>query len=322
MADGSARPSAGRARHAPTERIGHTASHRVVDAAPLAASVRSAFEPSHLTKFQRAIEPRTDATFADYRDLHRWSVEHPPEFWAALWDYAASWVERGERLAVDLDRMPGARFFPDGRLNFAANLLRRDDDVPAIIATTEARARCELTFGELGREVRRAAAALRRDGVRPGDRVAGVVANTAEAVIAALGAASIGAIWSACSPDFGPDGIVDRFGQIAPKVLVAVDGYFYGGKHFDCLRTLAEVRPRLPGLARTVIIPYATGAPTSSMPAGAVAWSDWLQSGDDRPVEIRDRSVQSSRSTSSTPRARPECPRPSFTAPAARCCST
>jgi acetoacetyl-CoA synthetase len=241
---------------------------------------------SHLTKFQHAIERAHQRTFADYRDLHRWTVEHPPEFWAALWDYAGVVGQRGERLAVDLDRMPGARFFPDGRLNFAANLLRRDDDAPAIIATTEHGRDAELTFSELGREVRRTAAALRHDGVRPGDRVAGVVSNTAEAVIAALGAASIGAIWSGCSPDFGPDGIVDRFGQISPKVLVAGDGYFYGGKYFDCLKTLAEVRPRLPGLTRTVIVPYATGAPTSSMPAGAVTWSDWLQSGNDRPVEI------------------------------------
>ena len=140
--------------------------------------------------------------------------------------------------------MPGARFFPDGRLNFAENLLRRDDAATAIIAMTETGPERRMTFRELRvAKPPRPRRALRRAGVQPGDRVAGIVPNAAEAVIAALGTAWIGAIWSSCSPDFGADGIVDRFGQICSRrCSIGIDGYFYGGRYFDCLPTLADVR--------------------------------------------------------------------------------
>jgi acetoacetyl-CoA synthetase len=231
---------------------------------------------SRLTAFARQVERAHRRTFASYEDLHRWSIEQAPLFWSAFWDYAGVIGDRGGRLAVDLDRMPGARFFPDGQLNFAENLLRRQDDAPAIIATTEDGRDQELTFQQLAAEVRRAAAALRRDGVRAGDRVAGVVANTAEAVIAALGTASIGAVWSGCSPDFGADGIVDRFGQISPTVLIAVDGYSYGGKYFDCLPTLDQVRRRLPDVRQTVVIPHRLHGP-GRPPPETLSWAEWLQ---------------------------------------------
>jgi acetoacetyl-CoA synthetase len=230
---------------------------------------------SHLTRLTRQIERAHGRTFAGYADLHRWSVERPEAFWTSFWDYAGLRGSRGGEAAADLDRMPGARFFPGGRLSFTHNVLSRSDDAVAIVATTESGRRAELTYGDLSREVGRAAGALRADGVVVGDRVAAILPNTAEAVIAALGAAAIGAIFSSCSPDFGADGIVDRFGQIAPKVLIAVDGYSYGGRRYDCLPALAEVLTRLPTVVRTVVVPYDVPRHLDEA-ASVVLWSDWL----------------------------------------------
>jgi acetoacetyl-CoA synthetase len=209
-----------------------------------------------------------------YGDLHAFSVTEIPEFWRAVWEFCGVIGEPGTPAARDLDRMPGATFFPHGRLNFAENLLRRRDDAPAIIAVTEDGGRRELSFAELHAEVRRAAAALRASGVGPGDRVAAVVANVPEAVIGALGAAAVGAVWSSCSPDFGVQGILDRFGQIEPSLLVSVDGYRYGGKRFDCLAKLADVRARLRTVRDVVVVPLAGG--DGAPPAGALAWDEWL----------------------------------------------
>jgi acetoacetyl-CoA synthetase len=190
---------------------------------------------TRLTAFSRQLGQRTETRFADFRALHDSSVIDPRSFWAEIWDFCGVIGDRGERVAIDLDRMPGARFFPDARLNFTENVLRRRDDAVAVFAVTEAGVERRLTYRELGREVARAAAALRAAGVGPGDRVCGMIANIPEAIIAALAAASLGAVWSSCSPDFGVQGVLDRFGQIGPAVLVAVDGYDYGGKPFDCL---------------------------------------------------------------------------------------
>ena len=212
---------------------------------------------SHLTRFTNAIEHREGGTFDGYDALHEWSVANPAAFWSALWDVAGVIGSKGHRTVHDLDRMPGARFFPDGRLNFCENLLRRNDDAIALIAVRETGPERRVTFRELRVAAARAARALRAAGVQPGDRVAGIVPNAAEAVIAALGTAWIGAVWSSCSPDFGADGIVDRFGQIEPKVLIGIDGYTYGGRYFDCLPTLADVRRRLPTVTQTVLIDYA-----------------------------------------------------------------
>jgi acetoacetyl-CoA synthetase len=178
--------------------------------------------------------------------------------------------------------MPGARFFPEGRLNFTENLLRRRDDAPALVSVTEDGPARELTFRELADEVGRAARRLAAAGVRPGDRVCGVVANVPEAIVMALGAAAIGAAWSSCSPDFGVQGILDRFGQIDPAVLCSVDGYQYGGKRFDCLAKLAEVVPRLPTVREVVVIPLADPEPDLAGTPGATLWRDWL---DEAPGE-------------------------------------
>ena len=242
---------------------------------------------ARLTAFSRHLGRRTESEFPEFRALHDSSVIDPRSFWAEIWDFCSVIGDRGDRIAIDLDRMPGARFFPDARLNFSENVLRRRDDAVAIYAMTEAGVERRLTFRELGREVTGAAAALRAAGVKAGDRVCGMVANVPEAIIAALAAASLGAVWSSCSPDFGVQGVLDRFGQIEPAVLVAVDGYDYGGKHFDCLEKIADVARALPDLKQVVVVPLAGGRGRIDQIPGAVWWDGWLQGAakDETPFE-------------------------------------
>jgi acetoacetyl-CoA synthetase len=210
-----------------------------------------------------------------YPALHRWSVEELEAFWTAVWRFCGVRGEAGSRVLVDRGRMPGARFFPDGRLNFAENVLGdRNDDV-AIVATSESGRDRTLTRRELAAQVGRAAEALRRAGVRPGDRVGGITANTPEAIVVALGAAAMGAVWSSCSPDFGAQGILDRFGQIAPTVLVTVDGYQYGGKWFDCRAKAADVVGALHSVRQTVLIPMGESSDRGPL-SDAILWDDWL----------------------------------------------
>ena len=243
---------------------------------PLWTPDRQRIAQSKLAAFTSALAARTGRSFSDYHALHEYSVVDRGAFWRAVWDFAGVIGDSGERDVIDGSRMPGARFFPDARLNFAENVLRRRDDGPAIIATTEPGAERTLTFAELRAEVSRVAQALRASGVVAGDRVAAIVANVPEAIIAALGAAAIGAVWSSCSPDFGVRGVLDRFGQIAPRVLFSVDGYFYAGKRHDCLAKLEEVARALPSVTRVVLIPLAEASPTISQVPRALLWDEWL----------------------------------------------
>ena len=205
---------------------------------------------TQLRAFLVEIERRTGVSIPDYPALHRWSVERRDAFWAALWDFCGVVGERGERALVDGDRMPGARWFPDARLNFAENLLARGGAGPALVARDETGARRALGWDELRAEVSKGAQALRAAGVRAGDRVTGYLPNGAEAVLAMLAAASLGAVWSSCSPDFGVQGVVDRFGQIEPRVLLAAAGYAYAGKHHDLRERVAEIARKLPSVER------------------------------------------------------------------------
>ena len=173
---------------------------------------------TNLAAFMAAVRRRHGVDIAGYDDLHRWSIERPQAFWAELWDFCGIVAEaRGARVVEDFDRMPGARWFPDARLNFAENLLRRRDDGPALIFCDEAGRQRSLSHRRLHDEVSRLAQALAACGVGPGDRVAGFLPNLPETAIAMLAAAARGAVWSSCSPDFGIKGVMDRFGQIAPK---------------------------------------------------------------------------------------------------------
>ena len=212
---------------------------------------------SNLTRFWREAERRASRAFGDYDALHRWSVEASAEFWALVWDFGRVSGNPGLRRLINAERMPGARWFPEAKLNFAQNLLRERDAMLAISFWGEDKVKRRMSRRELYDLVSRIAQALRAAGVRKGDRVAGYLPNLPEAVAAMLAATSIGAIWSSCSPDFGIQGVLDRFGQIEPKVLFCADGYFYGGKAFDSLDKVREILPKLPSVQACVVIPYA-----------------------------------------------------------------
>ncbi len=220
---------------------------------PSAASMAA----SNMRAFMRAAGTRHGLEFADYAALYEWSIREPEQFWRALWSYCGVIADGpGDITLENPARMPGARWFPQARLNFAENLLRRRDSAPALIFQGEDRVSSTVTFAELHQEVSRLAQALRNSGVKAGDRVAAYLPNIPGAVIAMLAASSIGAIWSSCSPDFGLQGVLDRFGQIEPKILFAADGYFYNGKTIATLPRLEEIVAALPSIERVIVIPY------------------------------------------------------------------
>ncbi|MBF0332343.1 MAG: acetoacetate--CoA ligase [Alphaproteobacteria bacterium] len=229
-------------------------------------------ERANMTAFMRRV-----GVVGDYDALWRWSVERPDLFWRAVWDDAGVIGEPGATVVKDVDRMPGAQFFPEARLNFAENLLRRRDQGDAIVFWGEDRVKRRLTHAGLYEAVSRLAQALKAAGVKAGDRVAGYMPNLPESVIAMLAASSLGAIWSSASPDFGVQGVLDRFGQIEPTVLFSADGYFYNGKSHDCLAKLAEIARAMPSLRRVVVVPYVGQAADLSAIPGAVALGDFVQ---------------------------------------------
>ena len=217
---------------------------------------------ANLTRFRAALEERSGLVFDGYEALHRWSVENKEAFWTGIWDFCGVVAEtRGGTVLADGDRIPGARWFPDARLNFAENLLRRSGSGPALIFRGEDRAGRVVSRAELRDLVSRLAQAFAAEGVGPGDRVAGYLPNIPEAIAAMLAASSIGAVWSSCSPDFGTAGMLDRFGQIEPKLLIATDGYSYNGKPIDSLGRVREALERLPSVERVVVVPYMADEP-------------------------------------------------------------
>ncbi|MEZ5563284.1 MAG: acetoacetate--CoA ligase [Gammaproteobacteria bacterium] len=219
----------------------------------------------HLARFMERVRVRYGAVFSDHAGLHRWSIENPEAFWAAVAGFCDLRFRRGaSRVLEQGGQMPGARWFSGAELNFAENLLRWRDARPALIWRDESGRRRELSHAELADEVSRAAAGLRRLGLQRGDRVAAFVPNCIEAVVGMLAATSLGAIWSASSPDFGAAGALDRFAQIAPKLLLAVDGYCHAGKRIDVRPVVAELARGLPGLDAVVMIPYLVEAPDDS----------------------------------------------------------
>ena len=228
------------------------------------------------TEMRRFIERHRSALDDDgYDALHRWSIEEPEAFWPAVAEFVG--IRFGappSRVLVDRDRMPGARWFEGATLSFAANLLRAEHDAPALVATDETGRRRTFARAELAAEAAAVASALEALGVTTGDRVAALLPNCAETIIAMLASASIGAVFSTCSPDFGVAGVVDRFAQIEPKVLFAVDGYFYGGKRIDVLEKLAEIAARLPSVEAVIVVGFCDASPKLSGIPRAIAWND------------------------------------------------
>lgn len=210
---------------------------------------------SNLRRFIDCIAARRDLPTGDYAALHRWSLERPDAFWfevAHFTDVKAEWA--AAPVLENGDQMPGARWFPGARLNYAENLLHYRDDHPALIAYNERGQRRVLSYRQLCAEVARIASGLKEMGVQPGDRVVGFLPNIPEAVIAMLAANSLGAIWSSCSPDFGIAGVLDRFGQIEPKAIFTADGYQYAGKTLDSITPIADVLKSLPSVTAVIVI--------------------------------------------------------------------
>ena len=229
-----------------------------------------------ITRFTQEVESQWGRTFRDYRTLHDWSVEQPEEFWISVWDFCGILAAtRGKRVFERLSAAPGTRFFPDARLNFARNLLHRRDDGLAICFRSEDRIERSLTYAELYLQVAEIARGLQNAGIEPGDRVCAYMPNMPETVIAMLATTAIGAIWSSCSPDFGVQGVLDRFGQIEPRILFSADGYYYNGKQHDSLAKLAEIREGLPSVEKVVIAPLVVSQPMTDTVRDAVLWHDF-----------------------------------------------
>jgi acetoacetyl-CoA synthetase len=213
-------------------------------------------QTANIRRFIELARKELDPGISDYRELYDYSIENPGEFWRAVWDFCEIVGKPGHTVVEGFNRFPGARWFPEARLNFAENLLRHRDEKPALVFRSEAGLSSQTSYAELYEAVAKTAGALREIGIQPGDRVAGFMPNLPETVIAMLAATSIGAIWSSCSPDFGIDGVVERLGQIRPRVLFCAAAYSYNGTTHDCIEKVKGIAARIDSLERIVIVPF------------------------------------------------------------------
>ena len=239
---------------------------------------QEAIERAQITEFARWIVRRLKLELNTYPDFYRWSVDNPEEFWSSVWEWCGVIASRkGSTVLVDGDKMPGAKWFPDARLNYAENLLRRGDRGDALVFWDETGFRRRVSYADLYSDVSRAAQALKSLGLRPGDRAAAFIPNMPETVVFALAAISQGIVWSSCSPDFGTDGVLERFGQIEPKVLFCADGYVYNGQQHGSLERVREIAAQLPSVRKVVVAPYLEERPDVSDIPNAVTMEEWLR---------------------------------------------
>ena len=242
-------------------------------------------ERANMKRFVRFVREQIhNEDIQSYAPLYEFSIRQPERFWPLVWEFCGIRASgEFEPVLVDGEQMPGARFYPGVKLNFAQNLLRYKDDKPALIFRNEWGHQRQLSYAELNAEVGRMTHALKQAGVGMGDRVAGFMPNMPETVIAMLATTSLGAIWSSCSPDFGINGVVDRFGQIEPKVLFCADAYPYGGKRFDCLAKVKGVLDKIPSIEKLVVVPYSGDPPDLTGLRDSTTWPDFAGSDDHAP---------------------------------------
>ncbi len=234
---------------------------------------------SNMHRFISLVRERYGLEIDDYNDLYRWSVNNIREFWAEMWEFAGIITSKPfDAVIDDPSKMPGAQWFNGARLNFAENLLRYRDDRIALIFNGEGQKRVTLTYSELYDEVARVAESLKALGIQAGERVVGFMPNMPQTIIAMLAAVSLGATWSSCSPDFGIKGVLDRFGQIAPKVLFAAEGYFFKGRRLDGLERVAQIAREIPSIEKLVVVPYTQADPDISNIPKAVLYDDFKSS--------------------------------------------
>ncbi len=237
-----------------------------------------AIESAQLTQFARQVVRKHRLEANTYPEFYAWTVENPEQFWSEVWDACGVVAaKKGATVLVDGDRMPGAKWFPEARLNLAENLLRRGDRGDALVFWDERGLQRRVSYSDLTSDVSRAAQALGQLGLRAGDRAAAFIPNMPETMMLGLAALSHGLVWSSCSPDFGVEGVLDRFGQIEPKVLFVADGYRYAGREHDVLERVAEIAGKLPGLRRVVVVPNLRARPDIADIPKAVLLEEWLR---------------------------------------------
>ncbi len=233
---------------------------------------------AQVTQFARHCVLRYGLEVEEYSDFYDWTVENPEQFWSEVWDWCGVIAgKKGTTVLVDGKKMPGAKWFPDARLNAAENLLRRGDRGDAFVFWDESGFRRRVAYADLYSDVSRAAQAIAALGLRPGDRAAAFIPNLPETAMLALGAISQGLVWSSCSPDFGIEGVLDRFGQIEPKILFCADGYTYNGERFDSLERVRRIVEQLPSVRKVVVVPHLEERPDVSDIPKAVTLDEWLR---------------------------------------------
>jgi len=225
--------------------------------------------------------------FQEYGALYDWSVDNIPEFWASMWEFAGIKASRPyNEIIDDVTKMPGAKWFSGAELNFAENLLRFRDDNVALIFKGEDQPARRMTYSELYVAVARLAASLKEMGIQPGDRAVGFMPNMPETIIAMLAATSLGATWSSCSPDFGIKGVLDRFGQIKPRVLFTANGYSFKGRKFDSLERISNILKQIPSIEKVVVVPYTEEEPDIGSVPNAILYDDFRSADPNLEVEF------------------------------------
>ncbi len=245
--------------------------------APLWTPPLDRIENSNLVRFMKEVNAKFTLTLSNYHELYQWSIDNREDFWESVWEFGGIIASKPyDKILEDSPEMLGAKWFLGSKLNFAENLLRFKDDHVALVFKGENQPVRKMTYAELYDSVARMAAAMRSAGLTAGDRVAGYVPNMSETIVAMLAATSIGAIWSSCSPDFGIKGVLDRFGQIEPKILFTANGYYYNGKSHDCLEKISGIIKELPSIQKIVVIPYTEENPDLSRVPNAVMFHDFM----------------------------------------------
>jgi acetoacetyl-CoA synthetase len=248
---------------------------------------RDRIESTNMWRFMQLVNEKYNQNFHDYTLLYQWSINEMQIFWSTVWEFVEIKASETYREVIDdVNKMPGAQWFSGARLNFAENLLRYRDDKCALLFLGEDHVVRRMTYAELYNEVARTAISLKYLGIRPGDHVAGFMPNMPETIISMLAATSMGAVWSSCSPDFGIKGILDRFGQIKPRVLFTADGYWFKGKKLDSLERISHILSKLPGIEKCVVIPYTDQNPVIEDLPNSVHYRDFKSQESNSEIEF------------------------------------
>lgn len=242
---------------------------------------------ANMTRFIDVVNNNYGQSLTNYTELYKWSIDNSPSFWEAMWKFGEIIASRPyDNVVINFESMLDSKWFVGAKLNFAENLLRFRDDRTALIFKGEGIPAVRLSYANLYDQVARLAKAMRQMGVQTGDRVAGLMPNMIETIVAMLATTSIGAIWTSCSPDFGIKGVLDRFGQVEPKILFTVNGYYYNGKSHDCLDKVSSILKQLPTVERVVVVPYTEPKPNLSEISKAVHYGDFLVNEDGLDIEF------------------------------------